>query len=209
MEKINYNKLMMEEVARLETKPRLLLHSCCGPCSSHTINELKEHFSLDVYFYNPNIHPEEEYEKRLKDQVRLVKEMGLKYKVIDGDYFPEEFFNEVRGLESLGEGSKRCYKCFYMRLYKTGLYGLENDFQYFTTTLTISPMKNSQVINEIGLEIGRELGIKYLASDFKKNNGYKKSIDLSKEYKLYRQDYCGCIFSKEETRNRLKIQENI
>lgn len=196
--KINYNELMIKEIKSLQNKPKLLLHSCCAPCSSHVIDLLKEYFDLKIFFFNPNIYPEEEYEKRLKEQIKLLKDMGLTYKVVDIGYKSELFYEQIKGYEDLGESSERCSRCFTLRLEETAKYAVDNNFDYFTTTLTISPIKDSQLLNNLGIKIGDKYNIKYLCSDFKKKNGYKKSIEFSKKYNLYRQDYCGCVFSKKE-----------
>ncbi len=210
--KINYHKIMLEEIKNNEgRKPKLLLHSCCAPCSTHVIKYLSEFFELEIYFYNPNIFPKEEFIRRLEEQIRLVKEMGFTYKVIEEEHRSKEFFKAVKGLENLGEGSLRCKSCFELRLEECAKYAKENNFEYFTTTLTVSPLKNVNVLNEIGEKLGLKYNIKFLNSDFKKNNGYKNSVELSNEYKLYRQNYCGCSFSKKESevRNALATKENI
>jgi predicted adenine nucleotide alpha hydrolase (AANH) superfamily ATPase len=197
----NYHKRMMDEIKSLaegREHPRLLLHSCCAPCSSYVLSILKDAFALELFFFNPNIYPEQEYAKRLEEQIRLVKEMGLNYKVIGTEQDSHLFYEAVKGCEGLGEGSQRCMACFELRLDRTAHYAKSKGFDCFTTTLTISPKKNAEAINKIGLEMGEKNHIKFLVSDFKKNNGYKSSIDLSKKYQLYRQDYCGCIFSKQE-----------
>lgn len=196
--KINYDleleKIIKDNIGR---KPKLLLHSCCGPCSSACIERLKPHFDITVFYYNPNIEPKEEYDKRKEEQKRLIKEIG-DVQFLDCDWDHEVFESLSKGLENLPEGGYRCHKCYDKRLEKTALVAKQNDFEYFGTTLTVSPYKNSQVINLIGKTISENIGIKYLFSDFKKKEGYKRSIELSKKYNLYRQDYCGCIYSKEE-----------
>lgn len=197
MNKINYDKqlrVLMEQNAKLNIKPKLLLHSCCAPCSSACIERLKYAFSLSVYFYNPNIDDREEYEKRLSEQVRFCNDFSVP--VFQNDYSPKEFYNVICGLESAKEGGERCFKCYRLRLAKTAKFAKENGFEYFATTLTLSPLKNSEKLNEIGFDLEKEIGIKYLASDFKKDGGYLRSIELSKQYALYRQDYCGCSYSK-------------
>lgn len=204
--KNNYHKEMMKEIEGLAEKggrlSKLLLHSCCAPCSSYVILFLSEYFDLEIFFFNPNIHPEEEYEKRLNEQIRLVEEMGLSYKVIETPHQSPLFYQAVKSFENLGEGSERCERCFKLRLGETAKYGAENSFDYFTTTLTISPLKNAQLINKIGQGLEKEYAIKFLCSDFKKNNGYKQSTELSKKYGLYRQNYCGCVFSQQEYKER-------
>lgn len=178
--------------------PSLLLHSCCAPCSSYCIEYLSRYFNITVFYYNPNIYPEDEYEKRKAEQKRLINEMKTKYpvKMLDCDFEKEKFYSAVRGLETAREGGERCFVCYRLRLEKTASKARKNNFDYFTTTLTISPLKNAQKINEIGEELSREYGVKFLPSDFKKKEGYKRSIELSREYNLYRQNYCGCIFSQ-------------
>lgn len=192
--KTNYDIIFQDIVNKLDYKPNLLLHSCCGPCSTAVIDALKDYFNITIIYYNPNIEPKEEYEKRKSEQIRLIKELGY-VKYIDCDYDNDSFEEIVKGFEKEKEGGLRCSKCFYLRMKKSALKAKENDFEYFGTTLTVSPHKNSQVINEIGKQIEDELGIKYLYGDFKKHNGYLKSIELSKQYNLYRQDYCGCQYS--------------
>ena len=197
---MNYSNLLENKIAEIKAKgekPRLLLHACCAPCSSYVLEYLNEHFDITLYFYNPNISPKEEYVFRQAELIRLVGEMGLPITVVSEKYSPEEFFEVSKGLEKEPEGGERCFKCYRLRLLKTAEYAKKNGFQFFTTTLSISPYKNAEKLNEIGGELGEKFEIDYLYSDFKKKNGYKRSIELSKEYNLYRQDYCGCIFSKE------------
>ncbi|MFV0441224.1 MAG: epoxyqueuosine reductase QueH [Lachnospirales bacterium] len=204
--KENYHKIMLDEINKIEsnTNPKLLLHSCCAPCSSYVIEFLSEYFDIKVLFFNPNIYPEVEYNRRLVEQTRLIKEMGFKFEVIGKKQESQLFYDSVKGYETLGEGSLRCHKCFKLRLLETAKYAKANGFDYFTTTLTISPLKNAQILNEIGMELGEKYNVKFLNSDFKKNNGYKKSVELSKEYDLYRQEYCGCVFSQKEYEKRIK-----
>lgn len=199
MEKINYQKQLDKLIDSLgDEAPTLLLHSCCAPCSSYCIEYLSQHFNITVLYYNPNIYPEAEYEKRKAEQKRLISELKTKYpvKMLDCDFEKERFYSAVKGLETVREGGERCFVCYRLRLEKTAIRAKENGFDYFTTTLTISPLKNAQKINEIGEELSREYGVKFLPSDFKKKEGYKRSIELSREYNLYRQNYCGCIFSQ-------------
>lgn len=201
MNKINYHKKMMDEIKQLKDDKqvkRLLLHSCCGPCSSYVLELLMPYFDITVFYYNPNIHPKEEYEHRLKEQIRIADELGLKQEVMGDDYQPDLYFEAVEGLEDLGEFSERCFACYEQRMAVTASFAKSHSFDYFATTLSISPLKNAVKINDIGLKLEKDLGIKYLVSDFKKNNGYKRSVELSREHELYRQDYCGCIYSKEE-----------
>lgn len=192
---INYNEEMKKIIKELHGNNKLLLHSCCGPCSSSVIERLKDYFDITVLYYNPNIEPLEEYLKRKEEQIRLLNELNIKF--MDIDYLNEEYRLKVIGYEKEPENGLRCHICYRLRLEKTAILAKENNFDYFTTTLTVSPYKNSKVINEIGLELQSKYNINYLVSDFKKEDGYKRSIELSKKYNLYRQDYCGCLFSKE------------
>lgn len=193
----NYANKLKEIIDKLDYKPRLLLHSCCAPCSSYVITYLYDYFDITILYYNPNIYPYEEYKKRKDEQIRLISNFkGVK--IINCDY-DNDIYNEViKGLENEPERGSRCTKCFYLRLNKTGEIAKKNDFEYFGTTLTVSPYKNARLLNEIGEDISKKYDIKWLYSDFKKNDGYKKSIELSKKYDLYRQDYCGCIYSKRD-----------
>ena len=193
--KTNYDNKMMEIINSLDSKKKLLLHSCCGPCSSACIERLKDYFDITVVYYNPNIEPKEEYEHRKGEQIRLLNEWSIKY--IDSDYDNESFKDLTKHLALEKEGGRRCSVCFGIRLKYTAKKALELGFDYFTTTLTVSPHKNSELINKIGGSIGESLGIKYLYSDFKKKEGYKRSIELANAYNLYRQNYCGCLYSKE------------
>ena len=178
--------------------PRLLLHSCCAPCSSYVIEYLSQYFEITVFYYNPNISMEEEYKKRVAEQQRFIKEFPAKHKVsfIEGDYDTSVFYNTVKGYEKCKEGGERCFLCYELRLRETAKRAVAGEFDYFTTTLTISPLKKSVKLNEIGYNLGMEYGVGYLLSDFKKKEGYKRSIELSKEYDLYRQNYCGCVYSR-------------
>ena len=178
--------------------PRLLLHSCCAPCSSYVIEYLSQYFEITVFYYNPNISMEEEYKKRVAEQQRFIKEFPAKHKVsfIEGDYDTSVFYNTVKGYEKCKEGGERCFLCYELRLRETARRAVAGEFDYFTTTLTISPLKKSVKLNEIGYNLGMEYGVGYLLSDFKKKEGYKRSIELSKEFDLYRQNYCGCIYSR-------------
>lgn len=194
---MNYNNKMWEIIDNLSDRPKLLLHSCCGPCSTTVLSILKDYFDVTVLYYNPNIEPKEEYEKRKREQIKFIQALGSEYvKFRDIDYDNATFRNSTKGLEDAPEGGVRCTVCFKLRLSKTAEIALKEGYQYFGTTLTVSPHKNSEVINKIGALLEREFGVKYLYSDFKKKDGYKKSIILSKEYDLYRQDYCGCEFGK-------------
>ena len=196
----------LEIIKKEEKVPTLLLHSCCAPCSSYVIEYLSDYFNITVFYYNPNISQDEEYCKRVHEQQRFIKEFPAKYPVsfIEGDYEPQKFFENVRGYEKCREGGERCFICYRMRLEKTAQLAKQMNFDYFTTTLTISPLKKSVKLNEIGYELGNTYGVEYLLSDFKKKEGYKRSIELSKEYLLYRQNYCGCVFSKTENENSCK-----
>lgn len=198
MNKVNYGRMLDEKMAELEKsgeKPSLLLHACCAPCSSHTLLFLHEHFDITLYFCNPNISPESEFDFRLSELKRLVKELGLDITVIEEPYDSAPFFALAKGLEDLPERGERCQKCIEYRLRMAAAKAKELGSDYFTTTLTISPHKDCTFINECGGRISEECGIPYLYSDFKKHDGYKHSIQLSKEYNLYRQNYCGCVFS--------------
>lgn len=202
--KINYQletDKIIEEVTKKVEVPTLLLHSCCAPCSSYVILYLSNYFKITVYFYNPNIMPNKEYKRRLMEQKKLIKTVTTKYPIdfIEGDYEPKIFLTEVKGLEHEPEGRDRCFKCYKLRLEQTAKRAKEKKFDYFTTTLTVSPYKNADKINEIGKKLENEYNVKFLVSDFKKRNGYLESIKLSKKYNLYRQDYCGCAFSKINT----------
>lgn len=186
----------------LTLKSKLLLHSCCGPCSSYTIEFLKKYFDITIFYSNDNIYPYVEFVKRSDEQKRLVKLLDNNIEVIIDTYDDSRYYEAVKGLENLGEHSKRCYECMSFRMKRAALYAKNNNFDYFTTTLSISPYKNSKWINEIGYKLENEIGINFLYSDFKKEEGYKKSIELSKKYNLYRQDYCGCVYSYKEREER-------
>ena len=187
----------LEKLKELDKKPKLLLHVCCAPCSSYVLEYLSNYFDITVFYYNPNISSFDEYNKRLNEEKRFVSVYPFKEKinVVDGDYDNDKFEETIKGLENEKEGGARCFKCYRLRLEESAKYAKDNNFDYFTTTLTISPYKNANVLNEIGKELEEEYNIKYLYSDFKKKNGYKRSIELSHEYNLYRQDYCGCVYS--------------
>lgn len=191
---INYNEEMKKIISNLDDHNKLLLHSCCGPCSSSVIERLRDYFDITVIYYNPNIEPKEEYEKRKSEQLRLLNELGIKF--MDIDYLNNEYHKKIKGYENEPENGLRCPLCFELRLDKTASKAKENNFDYFGTTLTVSPHKNSKIINEIGFKLEERYGVKFLLSDFKKEDGYKRSIELSKKYDLYRQDYCGCLYSK-------------
>ena len=201
MNKINYQKELDKITDSIDAgnPPRLFLHSCCAPCSSYTLEYLSNYFDITVYYFNPNISPKEEFDKRFAEQKRLIDSLPAKnpIKLVLGEYNYDDFLQIARGYENVAEGGERCFRCYRMRLESTARIAKEQGFDYFCTTLSISPLKNSQKINQIGYEIAQQYGIKWLPSDFKKREGYKRSIELSKEYNLYRQSFCGCIFSKE------------
>lgn len=207
MNNVNYARQLDHLLEQPETKGKhLFLHSCCAPCSSYVLEYLRSFFSITVFYYNPNITEDAEYRKRVIEQKRLIGIFNAKgdaypIEIMEGDYVPEQFFAMSRGYEKCPEGGERCFRCYEMRLRETALQAKKAGADYFTTTLTISPLKNAAKINEIGQQLSEELEVPFLPSDFKKKNGYKRSVELSKEYDLYRQDYCGCIFSKAEREN--------
>lgn len=177
--------------------PTLLIHSCCAPCSSYVLEYLSKYFSITIFYYNPNIYPSEEYTRRFKEQQKLISEMAFinPVELIEGNYSYEDYQNYIKGLEAEKEGGSRCFKCYELRMKEAAHLAKENSFDYFTTTLSISPYKNAKKINEIGEQLEKEYNVKYLYADFKKKDGYKRSLELSKIYGLYRQDYCGCSYS--------------
>ena len=200
MNKINYQNELdktLSDIERAGTTPSLLLHSCCAPCSSYV---LSRYFKITVFYYNPNIYPEEEFYKRRSEQERFISQLPAKNPIsfIGTDHMSEEFYKAVKGLEHIREGGERCFACYRLRLEESAIAARDMGADYFTTTLSISPMKNARKLNEIGGELGEKYGVKYLFSDFKKRNGYKRSTELSKEYGIYRQNYCGCVFSLRE-----------
>lgn len=198
------DQLLLEMQNEDGTAPkRLLLHSCCAPCSSYCLLYLSEYFEITDYFYNPNIFPKEEYEKRVEEQKRLIGELPVRNPIhfVEGEYCPETFFEMARGLEAVLEGGERCFRCYELRMRKAAALAKEGGYDFFATTLSISPLKNAGKINEIGERLAEEYGVRHLPSDFKKKEGYKKSIELSKQYNLYRQNYCGCVFSKNKKGN--------
>lgn len=204
MEKINYGRILDEKLLELKKsgeKPSLLLHACCAPCSSHTLLYLYDYFNITVYFFNPNIAPESEYIYRRDELKKLVSELNLDVEIIDEDYDSAPFYALAKGLENLPERGERCQKCIEYRLRKTAEMAIKLNSDYFTTTLTISPHKDCQFINQCGGKLSEEYDVPYLFSDFKKHDGYKHSIELSKQYNLYRQDYCGCIYSRKAKEN--------
>ncbi len=223
MNKQNYSKELEKRIEEFQKKgecPKLLLHACCAPCSSYCLEYLREYFDVTVFFYNPNITEEAEYRKRVIEEKRLIAEYNRqieeknfegmnsdekarKIEIIEGEYVPKDFYDAARGYEDCKEGGERCRKCFELRLNETARVARERGFDFFTTTLTISPLKNADVLNEVGREAGGDM---FLPSDFKKKNGYKRSIELSKMFDLYRQDFCGCSFSKAQ-REREKSED--
>lgn len=208
---MNYDLVMQEQINNTKSGASLLLHACCAPCSSAVIERLGSIFAITILFYNPNITDEDEYNKRLLELKNFVSKIKTKYplKVIDGRYDPNEYFAISKGLEKEKERGKRCYECYELRLRETALVARKLKFDFFTTTLSISPYKNSLWLNEIGEKLTSQYDVNYLYADFKKNNGYKRSIELSKEYNLYRQDFCGCIYSKlerEEAKCKVGLQ---
>lgn len=198
----NYKLVMDKELDSIKkngAKPTLLLHVCCAPCSSAVLEVLRTYFDITVFFYNPNISPEAEFVFRLDELKRLLPAMGLnEVSIVAPEYDYTEFADIVSGMEDLPEGGARCRKCYHLRIDKTFAYAAQNGFDYVTTTLSVSPYKNAQWLNEIGIELQEKYGVKYLCSDFKKGNGYKRSCELSKEFDLYRQNYCGCVYSKRD-----------
>ncbi len=208
MQKRNYQLELDKLISAIpEGKvPTLLLHSCCAPCSSYSLEYLTQHFSVTVFYFNPNISPEEEFRHRVEEQKRLISELPVKNPVsfIEGEYDPNEFYTAVKGLEPIPEGGERCFVCYRLRLEKTAQLAASMGFDYFGTTLSISPYKNAPKLNEISEELSGVYPVKALPLDLKKRGGYKRSIELSAEYSLYRQDYCGCVFSKREADERRK-----
>lgn len=204
---VNYQKeleKLIEGQQKAGRVPRLFLHACCAPCSSYVLEYLSRFFSVTVFFYNPNISPKEEYEKRVSEIQRLISEMEFVHPVafIEGEYKPEDFYEMARGLEDVPEGGERCFRCYRLRMEEAARLAEQGGYDYFTTTLSISPLKNAGKINEIGQELSQIYKVEHLPSDFKKKNGYKRSIELSHEYGLYRQNYCGCVFSRKESIER-------
>lgn len=202
--KLNYQLELEKIIAKHQSEndvPTLFLHSCCAPCSSYVLEYLSQYFKITVFYYNPNIYPDEEYYKRVNEQQQFIKRFPAKHKIdfVEGNFDKDRFYETAKGLENAPEGGERCFKCYELRLREAAVYASARNFDYFTTTLSISPLKNAEKLNEIGLKLADEYGIKYLVSDFKKKNGYKRSAELSREYGMYRQDYCGCIFSKQES----------
>ena len=198
---INYQIEMERELARIARRgerPLLALHACCAPCSSAVLERLRAAFEIEIFYYNPNIAPEAEFRRRAEEERRLVREMGLDARVVEGPYDAQRYYDLVRGHEGDPEGGARCAICFEMRLRAAAEFARETGADYFTTTLSISPLKDARLLNELGARAAEEAGVRYLQSDFKKKDGYRRSVELSKQYGLYRQDYCGCAFSRRE-----------
>lgn len=209
-QKINYQKEMEKILAELEAEgrtPRLLLHSCCAPCSSYVLEYLSPYFFITDFYYNPNIAPADEYRKRVSEMQRLIREMPLPHPVEfeEGIYDPDRFYEMAKGKEDIPEGGERCFACFEMRLREAAQEALRLHMDYFTTSLSISPLKDAQKLNEIGIRLGEEYGIPYLVSDFKKKNGFRRSTELSREYHLYRQNYCGCLYSRRQAEREGRV----
>jgi len=208
--KINYQRELDQLIEEIEAEgkvPTLLLHSCCAPCSSYCIEYLSQFFAITVFYYNPNIYPDEEYFHRVKEQQRFISEFPTKHPVsfIEGDFEKDRFYSEVaKGLEKEPERGARCTKCFELRLGETAKRAAAEGMDYFATTLTISPMKDVELLNSIGAAMGERYGVEYLATEFRKKNGYLRSTQISKEYDMYRQDYCGCVYSKMERESQGK-----
>ncbi|MGN1320789.1 MAG: epoxyqueuosine reductase QueH [Acutalibacteraceae bacterium] len=201
--KINYQIELENIIAEHQSKgetPTLFLHSCCAPCSSYVLEYLSQYFKITVFYYNPNIYPDDEYYKRVEEQKKFIERFPAKNKIdfVEGNFDKDRFYAMAKGLENVPEGGERCFLCYELRLREAAEYAKARNMDYFTTTLSISPLKNAEKLNEIGLNLANEYGIKYLVSDFKKKNGYKRSTELSRQYGMYRQDYCGCVFSKQE-----------
>lgn len=198
MQKVNYQNELEKIINSSKESKSLLLHVCCAPCSSYVLEYLSNFFEITVFYYNPNIEPYSEYEYRVNEEKRLIGEMNYKNPVhfIEGVYEPQEYHSRVAGLENEKEGGKRCEECFRLRLEKTAELCKEKNFDFFTTTLTLSPLKNADLLNAVGQKAAEKYGVEWLPCDFKKKNGYLRSIELSKQHNLYRQNYCGCIYSK-------------
>lgn len=201
--KRNYQKILEDTIAYEQAQrrvPTLLLHSCCAPCSSYCLEYLSEYFQITVFYYNPNIYPEEEYGKRVEEQQKFIAQLPAKHPIAfaEGTYDTERFYERTKGLSDVPEGGERCFLCYELRLLESAAAARRMGMDYFTTTLSISPLKNAGKLNEIGERIAGEYGVRYLNSDFKKKNGYKRSVELSEEYGMYRQYYCGCVYSKKQ-----------
>lgn len=203
MNRRNYQKELDKKIEQLTADcqvPSLLLHSCCAPCSSYVLEYLSQYFRITVFYYNPNIYPESEYRMRVQEQMRFIEALPTRYPVTfaEGAYIPKDFYDCAKGMEKLPEGGERCFACYRLRLSEAARAAKEKGCDYFATTLSISPLKNAEKLNEIGEQLAEEYAVNWLPNDFKKKNGYKRSTELSKEYGMYRQDYCGCIYSLKE-----------
>ena len=212
MNQVNYQKQLEEIIAKHEKAgevPTLLLHSCCAPCSSYCLEYLSNYFRITVFYYNPNIYPEEEYIKRVEEQRHFIERLPVKHKIefVEGAFEKDRFYETVKGYEDCKEGGERCFLCYELRLAETAKLAKQMGMDYFTTTLSISPLKNSSKLNEIGEKVGQQYKVAHLSSDFKKKNGYKRSVELSNEYEMYRQYYCGCVFSKNERDREIAARE--
>lgn len=213
MNRVNYQKLLDELIQKNEREgvvPTLLLHSCCAPCSSYVLEYLSQYFEITVLYYNPNIYPDEEYWKRVKEQQEFIRKFPAEHPIsfLEGAFEKERFYDTVRGVEQIPEGGERCFRCYRLRLTEAARLAQKLQMDYFTTTLSISPLKNAQKLNEIGGQLAEEYGVDYLYSDFKKKGGYQRSVELSHQYEMYRQDYCGCVFSMREREAQKNRQEN-
>ena len=211
--KRNYQRELEQVLENLKKEgkvPKLFLHSCCAPCSSYVLEYLSEYFEITVFYYNPNIYPPQEYEERAREQKRLIEQFPARYPIsyVEGKYDTRRFYEMAKGLEHIPEGGERCFRCYELRMREAAMLAKEGGYDFFTTTLSISPLKNAQKLNEIGEALQAELGIRHLPSDFKKKGGYQRSTQLSKEYELYRQNYCGCVFSKNE-REKVEVSEKV
>ena len=211
--KRNYQRELeqiLEDLKKEGKIPKLFLHSCCAPCSSYVLEYLSEYFEITVFYYNPNIYPPREYEERAREQKRFIEQFPARYPIsyVEGKYDTKRFYEMAKGLEHIPEGGERCFRCYELRMREAAMLAKEGGYDFFTTTLSISPLKNAQKLNEIGEALQSELGIRHLPSDFKKKGGYQRSTQLSKEYELYRQNYCGCVFSKNE-REKVEVSEKV
>lgn len=209
---MNYQKVLENTISQHEKKgevPTLLLHSCCAPCSSYCLEYLSNYFRITVFYYNPNIYPEEEYFKRVEEQQRFIERLSVRYPIafMEGSYDTARFYEMAKGFEDVKEGGERCYRCYELRLRESAILAKKLGMDYFTTTLSISPLKDARKLNEIGDRLSEEYGIRYLNSDFKKKNGYKRSVELSEEYGMYRQYYCGCVYSKRQRDEEIAAKE--
>ena len=214
MNKQNYHSKMLEMISvycKEDKVPSLLLHSCCAPCSSYCLELLSQYFAITVFYYNPNIYPPEEYTMRVEEQARFVSKLPAKHPItfVEGAYDTAKFYEMAKGMEQLKEGGERCFACYEMRLRESAEYAKQNGFDFFTTTLSISPLKNADKLNEIGGKLEEEYGVRYLYSDFKKQNGYKRSTEISTAYDMYRQYYCGCVYSKKQRDDEIAARKEL